>query len=288
MNLRMKMMLARRGLMDQAGDGTGDAGDGANGGAGKSADELAAATAAAAKAKADADAKAGKPSDEEAKLLKEVMDKKTKLEKAITDNAALQAQLKQFEGIDPEAIRKMLADQKFAEDKQLEAKGDFDRLKARMAEEHAKEVKSLKDENDELKAQSAKANSMIGDLTVGTEFGNSKFISEELTLTPSKTRVIYGDHFEIVDGKVVGYDKPRGNAQRTALVDQYGNNVSFDDAMRKIIEADPEKDHMLKSKVKAGADSDSKKPKGGVKSQDSTQTSGLSRISAGLKGLNIN
>lgn len=250
----------------------------------KAAEEAAAAKKAADEAAAAAE-KSGKkegPSDEEARLLKENMSKKEQLRKTQEELNALK---KSVEGLDLDSVRKLLADQKSAEEKELERKGDYERLKARMAEEHGKEVASLKAQLEALQGEKSKLSSTINDLTVGTQFGQSQFISEELTLTPAKTRVIYGDYFDVEDGKIVGYDKPRGQAGRTALVDQYGSAVAFDAALRKIVEADPEKDHLLKSKVKAGAGSDSKKASGEPAKEASGDS--MSKIAAGLKGLKI-
>lgn len=234
--------------------------------------------------KGEGDDKGGKtgPSDAEAKLIKENMAKKEQLRKVQDELTALR---KQFEGIDPEAVRKLLSEQRSAEEQALEKKGDYERLKARMAEEHGKEVTTLKAQLEALQGEKSKLASTINDLTVGTQFGQSQFISGELTLTPAKARVIYGDFFDVEDGKIVGYDKPRGSAGRTALVDQYGTAVAFDAALRKIVEADPEKDHLLKSKVKAGAGSDSKKASGEPAKEASGDS--MSKIAAGLKGLKI-
>lgn len=249
----------------------------------KAAAEKAAAEKAAEEAKKKEEEEGKKAlSDSEAKLLKENMAKKEQLKKAQDELDALK---KQFEGIDPEAVRKLLSEQKDAETKALEAKGDYERLKQRMAEEHSKEIKSLRDQLEALQGEKSKLSGTINDLTVGTQFGQSQFISEELTLTPAKARVIYGPYFDVEDGKIVGYDKPKGAAGRTALVDQYGTPVGFDAALRKIVEADPEKDHLIKSKMKAGAGSDSKK----ATTEPNKGQSGdsVSRISAGLKSLNI-
>lgn len=261
---------------DLGGGGAGDAGD--KEGAAKEGGEGGEGDKGAAGAK--------KPSDEEARLLKENMKRKEELRKAAEEKAALEAKLKQFEGIDPEAVRKLLAEQKTAEEKQLEAKGDYERLKQRMAEEHSRETATLKAQIEALNAELGKTKGTINELSIGTQFGQSKFISEELTLTPAKARVIYADYFDLEDGKVVGYDKPRGAANRTALVDQYGNAVAFDEALRKIVEADPEKDHLLKSKMKPGAGSDSKKPSG-IPAKEAGPVSAVSRIASGLKGLKV-
>lgn len=222
-----------------------------------------------------------KPSDEEARLLKENMKKKEELRKAQEELVGLR---KQFEGIDPEVVRQMIAQQKDAETKALEAKGDYERLKQRMAEEHSKEINALKLKTEEQQNEVKKLNAVINDLTVGTQFSQSQFIASELTLPPAKARVIYGDYFDVQDGKVVGYDKPRGAANRTALVDQYGSPIPFDAAMQKIIDADPEKDHLVKSKVRPGANSDSRRPSTSLPKGDENVT-GVNKIAAGLKAL---
>lgn len=226
---------------------------------------------------------ARKVSDEEARLLKENMKKKEQLDKATQQLKQVQDQLKAFDGIDPVAVKKLLTEQKTAEEKALEAKGDWERLKTRMAEEHGKEVTTLQEQIKALSGELNNTKGTINELTIGTRFSQSQFIAEELTLTPAKARVIYGDHFELEEGKMVAYDKPRGSANRTALVDQYGNAVGFDEALKKIVEADPEKDHLLKSKVKPGAGSDSKKPVQGAKQE--VDADSISKIASGLKGL---
>lgn len=283
-----RKLLAMQGYMDKE-PGAGSAGGDDEAARLAAAEEAAKKTAEDEAAKKTAEEEAAKkkaeggkpgPTDEEARLLKENMKKKEELKKTQDELAALR---KQFEGIDPEAVRKLLADQKTAEEQALEKKGDYERLKTRMAEEHGKEVKTLKEQIEQLSGELNGYRSQINELTVGTQFSQSKFIAEELTLTPAKTRVIYGDHFEIEDGKVVAYDKPRGDKNRTPIVDQYGNTLAFDEALRKIIEGDPEKDHLLKSKVKPGAASDSKKPDG--KPTKAQNTDAISKIGAGLKGL---
>lgn len=290
-----------------AGDDGGEGGGGAGGAdkiaAALAAEKEAAAAAAATKEAEDAAAAAAeklkkegggdggrRPTDEEAKLLKEVMQKKGALNDANAALAAAQEQLKKFEGIDPEAVRALLKEKTDAETAALEAKGEWTRLKERMATEHAAGTAALQAQIDALKADLGKRDGLINDLTIGTQFTSSQFITNELALTPAKARVIYGEHFELVDGKVVGYDKPRSASDRTPIVDASGNTLSFDEAFKKIVDADPEKDFLLKSKVKSGAGSASSvaaaKAAGTVTKVD-PEVTGVSRIASGLKGLNI-
>jgi len=290
-------LMARGGVYLEANDGSGnDLGGGA--------DALAAEKAAAEKAAADktaadaAEAEAArlrdgglpsdrKPSDEEAKLLKEVMKRKDS-EKALQAKAEeLAAKLKDFEGIDAGAVKKLLADQKAAETKALEDKGEWDRLKTRMGEEHSNVMKTLNEQIAELQAQLGQRDSAINEMTVGTSFTASEFIAKELTLTPSKARVIYGGHFELEDGKVVAYDKPKGTPSRTAIVDSFGNYLGFDEAMRKIVAADPDAAHLLKSGVKPGAQSQNKPAAVTVRTNDPAAASrtGVDKIASGLAAL---
>lgn len=226
---------------------------------------------------------AKKPSDEEARLLKENMKRKA-------DNKALQAELDSLkasvEGLDLTAVRKLLADQKSAEDQRLEAKGDYDRLKQRMADEHKTTVDAANARIAELTAALNASNGTINELTVGAKFSQSDFIHKELTeATGKKARQLYGSHFEVVDGQIVGYDKPRGEKDRTALVDGYGTALSFDAAMAKIVDADPDRESLYRSKVKQGAGSGTKPA---TQTPDTLKGAGsVSRISAGLKGLNL-
>lgn len=264
------------GAGDKNPDNSGDAGNkGGDDGNKKAGDD--------GKAGGDGDGK-GKLSDEEARLLKEVMKKKETLDKTQQELAQAKEQLKKFEGIDADSVRALLKEREDADKKQLEAKGDWERLKQKMADEHAKEIESLKSSVTETQTSLQKALSTINDLSIGTQFSQSKLIGDELTLTPSKARVIYGDYFDVVDGKVIGFDKPKGVENRTAIVDQYGNNVGFDEALRKVIETDPEKDFLFKSKAKPGAGSDSNKPTGKTDGKAS-DLDGIGRIAAGLKNL---
>lgn len=246
--------------------------------------EAGSATSGEAEAENKAEGEKRKPTDEEARLIKENMKRKA-------ENKALKDQLESLQqsvaGLDLDEVRQILAERKSAEEKQLEAKGDYERLKQRMAEEHQATVTGLNAKIDELTKALQEKEAVIGDLTVGAQFNSSQYINGELVLTPAKARALYGAHFEIEDGKVVGYDKPRGAAGRTALVDAYGVPVSFDAAMAKIIEADPEKDSLIRSKAKAGAGS-STKPTTKVPDANTSQGApAVNRIAAGLKSLGI-
>lgn len=251
---------------------------------------------AAAKARAEADAlekeKSGnKPSDAEAKLLKEVMEKKEALikQKQATEQAEarakeLEAVAAKFEGIDLEQVKELLKEKADRETADLEKRGEFDRVKAQMLEQHKKELEEAKATEGtraaELAEKLATREKQINELTIGRGFSESNFIREDLTLTPSKARIIYGAHFELQDGKIVAYDKPAGTDTRTPLVDANGDPLDFEKAIAKLVDADPDRDNLLKSKIRSGAGSENDtnaKNKGQQK-----EVSGLGRIQAAM------
>lgn len=234
----------------------------------------------------------GKPSDAEAKLLKEVMEKKQALKEAKEAQEAIKAEkaqlaekLAQFDGVDLEQVKALIKEQKDRETAELEKKGEWDRLKAQMLEAHTKEVEKARAEAqakiDELEQNLGKTVKQIHELTIGRSFAESPFIRDAITLTPSKARVIYGSHFELQDGKVVAYDKPAGSPDRTMLINGDGNPLDFNKAIEKLIELDPDRDNLLRSKIKPGAGSEND-PSGKSKEREKNLT-GRERIQAAVR-----
>ncbi len=237
-----------------------------------------------------------KPSDTEAKLLKEVMEKKEALNKAKADaTAALEAKadlerrLAAFDGINLDEVKTLLKDRQDRELSELEKKGEFDRVKKQMQEAQAAELAKIAAERDAVKAQFdeqvTKATRQITELTIGRSFSESPFIRESMTLTPAKTRTVYGSHFELQDGNVVAYDKPAGSSDRTVLVDANGNPLGFDAAIAKIVELDPDRDSLLRSKMRSGAGSENDATARDGKKDE--QLTSLQRIRIGLQGMKL-
>lgn len=221
-----------------------------------------------------------KPTDAEAKLLKEVMAAKAKLKEAETKAKELESK---YSGIDLEAAMNALKALEEQENKELERKGEYDRLIQKQKEAHAKEKAELEAKLKEIADAAQAASKNIEQLTVGSAFANSKFILENLTLTPNKTKALYGDYFEFEEGGVVAYDKPRGSNNRTKIIDGSGEPVSFEEAIKQIIESDDDKDTLLRADLRSGAGSrESKVDKSKLK-ENKTGLSSLDRIMQGLK-----
>lgn len=218
-----------------------------------------------------------KLTDAEAKLLKEAMKHKANAKKAADD---LKALTDKYAGIDLDAVQALLAKQETDENTALEKKGEYERLLTKQREAADAKVKEAEKKAADAEGEKAKLLRTIEDLTTGSAFSNSKFVTEKLTLTPNKAKALYKGHFEYVDGKQVGYDKPKGEADRTMIVDAAGEPVDFESAIAAIIDADPDKDYLLKADQKPGAGS---KPTAQEKPNKRDYADTTDKIAAGLE-----
>ena len=280
---RIQRLMKLHRIMAPAGDDGSDAG-----GTGGDDAAVAAAAAEALAIKTAADeaalaAQGSKPSAEEAKLIKEVMNKKTALTAANTELARVNALLETYSGIDVVKVRALLAETEAAEEKKAIAAGDFERLTKQMGERHTADKAGVQTLLDAATLQASGLQKQIENLTIGSAFTGSKFVAEDLLLPSNKARALYGSHFEFKDGEAVGYDKPAGAPERTLLVDASGAALKFDVAMRKIVEADPDGQQMLRSKVKPGSSGGGQKKTGKETVESNENLTPTERIARGMR-----
>lgn len=196
--------------------------------------------------------------DEKASLLKDTMKNKGAKKTVEAELGTVKDKLKELFGDTPlEDVKALVENQRKAEEENLRKSGEFDKLTARMAEEHTKTLAKVNGEHGakvkELTGQLDAANAEIRRLLVTNSFAGSSYLAEELTLTPAKAEKLYGDHFKVEehDGRrqVVAYvdGKPLANAE--------GKFIGFEEAFKEIVSLDPEKDVIIKSKAKPGAGS---------------------------------
>lgn len=225
--------------------------------------------------------------DETAKLLKDVMKWKDRAKNTENANSELSKTLDKINSVlgdeySIEDIEKIISDKKASEVKELEKKGEYDRIVQTMKEENDKKISTIESKNSETQVKLDEALQQLDKLTVGRAFSDSKFIKENSVLPASIARNEFGDHFEHEDGKIVAYDKPKGAKERTPLVDSQGNNKSFEDAIAHLYNSHPEKDNLLRSKRKPG--SSSKTREAGKPAE--RHLKGVDKISKGLDSLN--
>jgi hypothetical protein len=225
----------------------------------------------AAKAAAEAEAArvaAEKAAAEEAAAKEKLSDEaKAALAAKEAELAELKAKLAGFDGIDPEVAKanaKKVEDAekaaaeakkaaKDAEKARAQAENDVAKLREIQAEEHAAELARVKAEKEARDSEVTTLQAQLNNIRVENAFANSKFINDETILTGAKAQRLFGDYVEVVDGHVVVYDKPAGDAKRAKVQDSKGNALPFNEAIQKVINADPDKDSLLKSKTKPGA-----------------------------------
>lgn len=240
-------------------------------------------------------AQLAKTENEKADLLKETMSRKDKLKAAEAEKSEAAEQLAQmqsqlealFDGeVNLDDLQTKIEEKKRVEEENLRRAGEFDKLKDRMAAEQKKEVDRLNGEHGakvkDLQGRLDTANSEIRRLLVTNSFASSKFLAEELNLSPAKAEKLYGDSFKVeeVDGRMA----VRAYNGDEPLADSNGNFMSFEDAFRAIVEADPDKDVLFKSKAKPGAGSGSEGKAPPPVSKEAPR--GVDAIRAGLANKN--
>jgi hypothetical protein len=166
-----------------------------------------------------------------------------------------ETKLKSFEGIeDPEAAKAALVTVANIKDGELISAGKAEEIKAKAtkaAEDavaaaktaHAAEVAALTTERDTFKGQ-------LYEEKVGGAFARSKFIAEKVATPPHMLEKTYGSHFKIEDGRIVPYDAA-GNKIGSSKT--FGEDADFEEAIEKLIMADPYKDRILKGTGNSGS-----------------------------------
>lgn len=231
----------------------------------------------------EGDKDTGKPSEQEAKLIRDLMKWKEKARSYEEQVNASSEKLTTYQEVvgdlDLEEVKELVQAKKAAEEEQLKREGEFERLQERMKQEFETKQTAAQGQIADLQSALEAASAQIEELTVGNAFASSEFIREESTLPSSIARTTFGAHFEHKDGNIVGYDKPRGAQERTPIVDENGKPKPFDQALAELYNTHPDAKTLLRSKRKPGANSDSE-PGGKGSPAVSESDKGVQRISS--------
>lgn len=225
-----------------------------------------------------ADKDGQKPSDAEAKLIKELMALKAK---AKTADEELKAYKDAAGESKPDELKALIEAKKTAEREALEKRGEYDRILEQVKTEHEKELKTLRDELDSTKLLISQKDENLTELTVGRAFSDSVFIRDKSVLPASIARNQFGSHVDIVDGAAVVYDKPRGASDRTPIVGADGKPKSFEEGIQALYNAHPESAALIRTTAKPGSGSKSD-DQGRKPDSEKVINSGADRIAAGL------
>lgn len=149
--------------------------------------------------------------------------------------------LKEFEGLDPKDVRKALETVKNLDHKKLVDAGEVDRVKEEVA-------KALQPKIDEANTRAEKLELQLREEKIGGSFARSKFITDKLAIPSDMVQARFGSAFKIEDGKVVAYTGDNKIFSRT----KPGDIADFDEALEILIEAYPQRDHILKGSGASG------------------------------------
>lgn len=159
------------------------------------------------------------------------------------EKEAAETALKAYDGItDPAAARKALETIKGLDENKLVAAGERDAAIAAAVKAKDDEYRPIIEERDTLKA------SLFSE-KVGGAFARSKFVTESLVLPPDIAETYFGKHFKVEGGKTIAYD---ANGNQIYSNANPGQPADFDEAIARLVDQYPRKDHILKGSVGAG------------------------------------
>lgn len=151
---------------------------------------------------------------------------------------AAETKLKAFEGIDDaDVARKAMQTVANLDAKKLVDAGKIDEVRAEAIKATEAKFAPVVDENKKLKGQ-------LDSEIIGGSFARSKYITDKLAIPSDLVQARFGKHFTVgEDGKLIAKDAA-GNQIYSAA--KPGEVADFDEAMSIIVNAYPQKEHILK------------------------------------------
>jgi hypothetical protein len=115
---------------------------------------------------------------------------------------------------------------------------------AEVEKKHLEQIEALKAEAETAKAEAETAKLQLHQEKVGGSFARSKFREEKMIpgFSAEKAARIYGHHFKVLEGRVVGHDE---DGKKLYSRTRPGEIADFDEALGIIVNADPDRDNIL-------------------------------------------
>ena len=169
------------------------------------------------------------------KTTEEVEGLSSALGKERTARAEAEKKLKAFDGIeDPDKARDALRTvENLDADKRKNAEEMERQFEARLA--------PIKKQLEDAEAERSRLSSELYEERVTGFFLRSTFVGEKLAIPPRAAAAMYGKHFKLEDGKVVAYD-----AAGNVIYGDDGKPADPEQAIQRLINADPDRDRLLK------------------------------------------
>ncbi|MFA7308198.1 MAG: DUF6651 domain-containing protein [Hyphomicrobium sp.] len=176
---------------------------------------------------------------------------------------AAERTLKTFEGLDAAKARDALEKLSTIDQKKLIDAGEVEKVKAEI--QKALEVKIADAEK--------RATDLEGQLyseKIGGAFKSSEFIKNKIAIPSEFVESRFGNNFKIEDGKVVAFDQ---NGNKIYSAAKPGELADFDEALSILVNANPQRDNILKGTGSNGTGAKTSNGGGGNKN-----LSGLSPV----------
>jgi hypothetical protein len=171
-----------------------------------------------------------------------------------TEAESLKAQLKVFEGLDPEVAKKALQQVKDLGDGKLIESGKLEEVKAAAQAEYNARLKTLQEEfgtkEGKLMADREALQGHLNNEIIGGSFARSKFIQDKLAIPMDLVQAAFGKNFKVEDGKLVAVDA-QGNKVFSRA--RPGELADFEEAIGTLVDQYPNRDHILKSTGSSGS-----------------------------------
>lgn len=172
---------------------------------------------------------------------------------------AAETKLKAFDGLDPVTAKDALDKIGKIDAKKLIDAGEVDKVRDAA-------IKSVEDKYKPVVEENAKLKGDLHAEKIGGSFSRSKFIADKLAIPADLVEARFGKNFAVVDGKIVAKDAA-GNPIFSKA--RPGEAADFDEALAFLVDAYPQKEHILKGSGGGGGGAPTK---GGGKPGEKTMT----------------
>lgn len=155
-----------------------------------------------------------------------------------------EAALKAFEGItDPAAARDAMEKLSKIDAKRLIDAGEVDKVKAEA-------IKAVEEQYKPIVAKAEALEKKLYGEMIGGAFARSVYAKEKLAIPADFVQARFGQQFKLEDDKVVAYDV---SGNKIYSKSRPGEVADFDEALEFLVDAYPQRDHILKGIGGAGS-----------------------------------
>lgn len=166
----------------------------------------------------------------------------------------LEKKLALYNGIDVEEAKKNAEIAKNYKEQESIKNGEIESLKASISKTAAENERKLKESYEaqlnELSTKLVASETKFKNSQIDNAFFGSEFLKENTVIPAEMLKATYGKYFDFDEnGCIYGKDSEGNKILSSKNVTRVAN---FEEAIQKIIEADPNKDRILRSKTKFG------------------------------------